>query len=254
VGKHSAPKAPMPSAQAIVTTALGVPAVIVTSLTGSAVASEAQTTTTSDPSAVPANARFLPPTDEELTRLRYCEASGRYETNTGNGFYGAYQFDAQTWRGLGLPGLPHQAPPNTQDRAATVLEQQRGWQPWPSCSRRLSLVPRRNHGLTVQQVLGVTEQASAHTVARAATPFHAQAAPSFTRVLSLASAQTYRSDVRLWQERMQQRGWPITVDGFFGAQSAAVARAFATEKGIHEGLGGEVGAHTWAGAWKLPVR
>jgi peptidoglycan hydrolase-like protein with peptidoglycan-binding domain len=57
-----------------------------------------------------------------------------------------------------------------------------------------------------------------------------------------------------WQARMQQRGWDITVDGYYGPQSAAIARRFAVEKKLqHTGLTGEVDQVVWAAAWRLPV-
>jgi hypothetical protein len=71
--------------------------------------------------------------------LRQCESGGNYQDNTGNGFYGAYQFDQRTWNGLGYPGRPDQAPPAMQDQAAKQLQASRGWGPWPSCSRKLGL-------------------------------------------------------------------------------------------------------------------
>jgi len=71
------------------------------------------------------------------TRLRSCESGGRYTANTGNGFYGAYQFHPRTWRNLGYPGLPHQAPPEVQDEAARKLQARSGWGQWPVCSRRI---------------------------------------------------------------------------------------------------------------------
>ena len=71
------------------------------------------------------------------TRLRSCESGGRYTTNTGNGFFGAYQFHPRTWRTLGFPGLPHQAPPEMQDEAARKLQARSGWGQWPVCSRRI---------------------------------------------------------------------------------------------------------------------
>ncbi|MBO0892943.1 MAG: transglycosylase family protein [Acidimicrobiales bacterium] len=74
-----------------------------------------------------------------FAELRQCESSGNYATNTGNGFYGAYQFDLQTWHGLGYGGLPSDAPPAVQDQAAETLQAQRGWEPWPTCSRLLGL-------------------------------------------------------------------------------------------------------------------
>jgi hypothetical protein len=79
------------------------------------------------------------PTGDVWARLRQCESGGRYNINTGNGFYGAYQFHPRTWRGLGYPGLPHQAPPEMQDDAARKLQARSGWGQWPACSRRLGL-------------------------------------------------------------------------------------------------------------------
>ena len=79
------------------------------------------------------------PTGDVWARLRQCESGGRYNINTGNGFYGAYQFLPRTWRGLGFPGLPHQAPPEMQDEAARKLQARSGWGQWPACSRRLGL-------------------------------------------------------------------------------------------------------------------
>jgi hypothetical protein len=76
-------------------------------------------------------------TDELLTRLRNCEAGGRYGANSGNGYYGAYQFSAGTWRSLGYGGLPHQASPEQQDEAARRLQARGGWHQWPACSRRI---------------------------------------------------------------------------------------------------------------------
>jgi hypothetical protein len=72
--------------------------------------------------------------------LRQCESGGNYSENTGNGYYGAYQFNAGTWASLGFPGLPSQAPAAEQDQAAQELQARRGWGQWPSCARRLGLL------------------------------------------------------------------------------------------------------------------
>jgi hypothetical protein len=72
-------------------------------------------------------------------RLRQCESGSRYDANTGNGFYGAYQFHPRTWRSLGYAGLPHQAPPELQDEAAQRLQARGGWGQWPVCSRRIGV-------------------------------------------------------------------------------------------------------------------
>jgi resuscitation-promoting factor RpfA len=82
---------------------------------------------------------LIPLTDPVWGRLRRCESGGRYDINTGNGFYGAYQFVPSTWRGLGFPGMPHQAPPHVQDEAAQKLQARSGWGQWPACTRKLGL-------------------------------------------------------------------------------------------------------------------
>ncbi|MHB8328347.1 MAG: transglycosylase family protein [Acidimicrobiales bacterium] len=71
--------------------------------------------------------------------LRQCESNGNYADDTGNGYYGAYQFSAATWQSLGLSGVPSDSPPDVQDQAAHELQARSGWGQWPSCSRRLGL-------------------------------------------------------------------------------------------------------------------
>jgi len=83
------------------------------------------------PAAAPADA------NDVWARIRHCEAGGNYSRNSGNGYYGAYQFSAGTWHSLGYSGLPHQAPPEVQDEAARKLQHRSGWGQWPACSRRV---------------------------------------------------------------------------------------------------------------------
>lgn len=53
-----------------------------------------------------------------LYKLRMCESHGNYQANTGNGYYGAYQFLPSTWRTLGTGfDNPIDAPPAVQDQA-----------------------------------------------------------------------------------------------------------------------------------------
>ena len=91
------------------------------------------------PTPKPGHCRRCRPAGDDLIwqRLRNCEAGGRYDRNSGNGYYGAYQFSAGTWRSLGYKGLPHQAPPEVQDEAARKLQARSGWGQWPACSRRI---------------------------------------------------------------------------------------------------------------------
>jgi hypothetical protein len=76
---------------------------------------------------------------QAFSELRMCESSDNYQVDTGNGYYGAYQFDEETWLGLGYSGYPDDASPAVQDQAAERLQAQRGWEPWPTCSRVLGL-------------------------------------------------------------------------------------------------------------------
>jgi Transglycosylase-like domain len=72
-------------------------------------------------------------------QLRECESGDNYQENTGNGFYGAYQFSAQTWTNLGYPGRPDLEPPAMQDAAAMKLQAESGWGQWPACAAALGL-------------------------------------------------------------------------------------------------------------------
>ena len=78
--------------------------------------------------------------DDAFAKLRFCEAGGNYNTNTGNGYYGAYQYDMRTWGNYGGYARPDLAPPEVQDAKARETQSRRGWSPWPSCARRLGLL------------------------------------------------------------------------------------------------------------------
>ncbi len=87
----------------------------------------------------PATAASSAPAAGVWAELRQCESAGNYADNTGNGYYGAYQFSLATWRSLGLSGLPSDAPAAEQDQAAQELQAVRGWGQWPACASRLGL-------------------------------------------------------------------------------------------------------------------
>ena len=77
------------------------------------------------------------PTPAQWAALRQCESTNNYLVNTGNGYYGAYQFDQSTWESVGGSGRPHWAEPVIQDARARLLYSRRGWFPWPICGRHL---------------------------------------------------------------------------------------------------------------------
>jgi len=199
-------------------------------------------------------------TPDTWAKLRMCEASGNYATNTGNGYYGAYQFNLATWQGLGYPGLPSDASPAVQDEAAQKLYQQRGWQPWPACSAKLGLVDDR--------------QASRDTPRPPLAPVNAPsqpdppAQPSPTSVpvvavsmpapkaagaalawgghyLSVRDVGTVRADVKVWQTQMNAAGYHLDVDGQYGPKSAAATTQFEIDQHLAVERPGVVGPQVW---------
>lgn len=86
-----------------------------------------------------------------LYDLRMCETGGNYQTNTGNGFYGGYQFMRATWDSIArlsnrpdLIGVsPDQAAPADQDYLTLQNGRISGFHSqYPGCSQRLSLPNR----------------------------------------------------------------------------------------------------------------
>lgn len=80
---------------------------------------------------------FPEPTSQQWADLRFCESTENYRVATGNGYWGAYQFDIATWSDMGGTGLPSDAPTEEQDARARYLYHLRGWGPWPVCGRFL---------------------------------------------------------------------------------------------------------------------
>ncbi len=65
--------------------------------------------------------------------IKMCESSGNYSINTGNGYYGAWQFDYPSWHWNGggqFAEFPHQATKAQQDYVAWTYYQRSGWRPW----------------------------------------------------------------------------------------------------------------------------
>ena len=80
--------------------------------------------------------RVIEPHNAKLERIALCESGGRWWINTGNGYFGGLQFDAQTWRSVGGRGLPHWHPRIEQKYRGALLIKRRGYQPWPICGAR----------------------------------------------------------------------------------------------------------------------
>lgn len=78
------------------------------------------------------------PAGTDWHQLRVCESGNQYDIDTGNGYYGAYQFDLPTWHSVGGEGQPNLNPAPEQDYRALYLYRMRGWQPW-TCATLLNL-------------------------------------------------------------------------------------------------------------------
>jgi Transglycosylase-like domain len=70
-----------------------------------------------------------------LQAIAACESGGNPATDTGNGFYGKYQFTLQTWQSVGGAGNPADASEAEQDRRAAALYARDGASAWPVCGR-----------------------------------------------------------------------------------------------------------------------
>ncbi|HWI70399.1 MAG TPA: transglycosylase family protein [Baekduia sp.] len=69
----------------------------------------------------------------QLEAIAACESGGNPRTDTGNGFYGKYQFTLDTWQAVGGSGNPAQASEAEQDRLAAQLLASAGPGQWPVC-------------------------------------------------------------------------------------------------------------------------
>ena len=258
-----------------------------------------------------AAATYEPPAASDLAQIRQCESGGNYAIDTGNGYYGAYQFADATWAEYeNASTYPHasDAPASVQDDAASRLWQDQGTQPWPTCAKGLTATPvsqavtpppgdsssiqgyavlyRGGHvsapapqlvsaarpvvaaaatgTVTAPKTSAATLLPPTVTPSRRVTTLQARPVgfspvtptgfPAFDgHTITTADVNTTRTDVMQWQQRMQDRGWNIAVDGEFGTQSANVAAAFSKEKNVVDTKAGEVGQKVWNAAWQFPV-
>jgi LysM repeat protein len=122
--------------------------------------------------------------------LRNCESGGNYATDTGNGYYGAYQFSLQTWQSLGYGGLPSSASPATQDAAAQQLYAEDGSAPWPVCGANLSGNPGPASTAPAPAPAATTASAPAPAAPTAPAAAPAPAAPAGGSTYTVVSGDT----------------------------------------------------------------
>ena len=100
------------------------------------------------------------------------------------------------------------------------------------------------------QPLKATSATAATTAARAAAPA-SRGGPAVPAFPGLMKRNATGPGVRALQQRLKARGWKITVDGEFGAQTDRIVRAFQKDKGLT--VDGEVGPQTWRALWTTPI-
>ncbi|MFK4069094.1 transglycosylase family protein [Streptomyces sp. NPDC029674] len=74
--------------------------------------------------------------------LAECESNGRWQTNTGNGFYGGLQFRQPTWEAFGGLKYAPRADLATKEEQIKVAEKVvriQGWGAWPACSKKVGM-------------------------------------------------------------------------------------------------------------------
>jgi resuscitation-promoting factor RpfB len=84
-------------------------------------------------------ASVTPADGDILDRLAQCECGGNPGCNTGNGYYGTFQFLPGTWTGIGGEGMPNEATYEEQKYRAGLLIERSGWGQFPGCAARLGM-------------------------------------------------------------------------------------------------------------------
>lgn len=74
--------------------------------------------------------------DTDWDKLAQCESSGKWSTNTGNGFGGGLQFTPSTWKAYGGSGSAHNASREEQIAVAEKVKAGQGMNAWPTCSKK----------------------------------------------------------------------------------------------------------------------
>jgi resuscitation-promoting factor RpfA len=183
------------------------------------------------------------PAPTAWAKLRMCESSGRYATNTGNGYYGAYQFDLPTWRSVGGAGRPDQATPAEQDYRALYLYRMRGWQPW-QCAGMLKLAGDAD--ARSKRIPTYAESAYiGGGPAPAPTPPPPNGKPPWPGVVYAYG--DCATPLKAFQLRMNAFGYGFTGTGCYYAKTRTAVLDLQRANGIKDS--GLLGPKTWEAAW-----
>ena len=187
------------------------------------------------PSLLPGSTAVADPSSDQWLALRKCESSNNYSINTGNGYYGAYQFDLATWRSVGGSGYPYQASPAEQDARALILYRMRGWQPW-ECARILGFSNDSDGGSKYTGDISISGAASNQS--------SSSDNPGYQGQLSYGQSS---NAIKVWQAQMAARGANIPATGYFGPMTKALVLEVQRQNGLDQV--GFIGPLTWAAAF-----
>lgn len=189
------------------------------------------------------------PVSATWAKLRMCEASGKYSVNTGNGYYGAYQFDLPTWQSVGGHGRPDQAAPAEQDYRALYLYRMRGWQPW-QCAGLLGL-----RDDTDARSKRAPSYADAAYIGGGGSP---SPAPSPGPIAAPGPKPPWPGVVyaygdcapalKAFQARMNAFGYGFAATGCYYAKTQTAVLDLQRANGINDS--GRLGVKTWTAAWE----
>lgn len=192
---------------------------------------------------IPMTAASADPSAHTWYRLRMCESSNNYSTNTGNAHYGAYQFDVSTWRSVGGSGYPNNASKTEQDRRALILYRERGWSPW-QCAGILGL---REDGDAGSGRIG--DLTGSHPSAPKPS---SSGVPSFPGGSHWYTYGEHSRNIKTFQDQMHHRGYFPVGTGDYGPNTAAMIKQLQRLNGLTPN--GYLGPNTWRLAWKGSYR
>lgn len=194
------------------------------------------------------------PSANDWYQLRMCESSNRYDINTGNGYYGAYQFDLPTWRSVGGTGYPNQASPAEQDYRALILYRMRGWEPW-TCAALVGLSGDSDAGSGVMPPkpgnAGSTGSSNEGGSSSGSSGSSSGSSGSSGSGPAWPGRQYFEGDyadsLKAWQRQAGKLGYGLVGTGYFGPNTEKAVRAIQQKAGLN--VVGFIGPKTWAAAW-----
>lgn len=198
---------------------------------------------------VTTSAAHADPVGTTWAKLRICESSDQYKINTGNGYYGAYQFDLPTWQSVGGRGRPDQAAPAEQDYRALYLYRMRGWQPW-QCAGMLGL--KNDRDAVSKRAPSYAEAAyigglgtPAPSPPTSPTPPSGGPQPAWPGVVYAYG--DCAPALKAFQARMNAFGYGFAATGCYYDKTRTAVLDLQRANGINDS--GRLGPQTWHAAW-----